>query len=87
MRPMKIKNFAIGVVLGTTVACGDDTPPSLSDIVVTQPSDHTPLAALLTFSTDEPSRVSLEIADGAQSWSVTPDDNHRTRHGVRVGHR
>ena len=84
MRPMKIKDFAIVALLGATVACGDGTPPSPSDIVVSQPKEHTPLAALLTFSTDEPSLVSLEIADGTQRWSVTPDDDHRTNHEVPV---
>ena len=65
------------------MAC-DGTPPSPSEIVVSQPKEHTPLAALLTFSTDEPSLVSLEIADGTQRWSVTPDDDHRTNHEVPV---
>ena len=49
-----------------------------------QPSEHTPLAALLTFSTDEAGRVSLEIADGERTWRVTPADEYRTDHEVPV---
>ena len=79
-----IAKVAIIVAVGTTVACGDRTPPVLGDVVVAQPSEHTPLAALLTFSTDEPGRVSLEIADGDRTWSVTPVDEYRTNHEVPV---
>ena len=81
---MRIAKLAILVAVGTTVSCGDRTPPVLGEVTLAQPSEHTPLAALLTFSTDEPGRVSLEIADGDRTWSVTPVDDYRTSHEVQV---
>ena len=83
-KPMSIAKLAILVALGTAVACGDRTPPVLGEVTLAQPSEHTPLAALLTFSTDEPGRVSLEIADGDRTWSVTPVDDYRTDHEIPV---
>ena len=81
---MSIAKLAILVALGTAVACGDRTPPVLGEVTLAQPSEHTPLAALLTFSTDEPGRVSLEIADGDRTWSVTPVDDYHTDHEIPV---
>lgn len=81
---MRIAKLAIIVAVGTAIACGDRTPPVLGAVVVAQPSEHTPLAALLTFSTDEPGRVSLAIADGERTWTVTPGHDYRTDHEVPV---
>ena len=74
--------LAVVLAVGVTVSCGDATPPRLSDVTVAPPTEHAPLAALLTFSTDEPSRVLLEFDDGVRSWSVRPDESYRTDHRV-----
>ena len=84
LKSVRIPTFVILVAVGTAVGCGDRTPPVVSEVVVAQPSEHTSLAALLTFSTDEPGRVLLEIADEDRTWLVTPADEYRTHHEVRV---
>ena len=74
----------IGLLPFLMVGCGDRTPPVLSDVEVSAPSDHTPLAALLTLSTDEPARVTLEITDGREGLVVEPDATFATMHRVPV---
>ena len=81
---MRIAKLVLLVAVGTAVVCGDRTPPVLGEVIVAQPSEHTPLAALLTFSTAEPGRVSLEIADGDRTWIVTPGHDYRTNHEIPV---
>ena len=48
------------------------------------PSAHTPLAALLTASTDEPARLTIEITDGQEGTTVMPDPGYHTTHRIPV---
>ena len=64
---------------------GDTTGPVLSNIdLVGNPNPTVPLAAILSMTTDEPTKLTLNINDGERSWSVTPSDEMATRHEVPV---
>ena len=75
--------LCIGLWPFLMVGCGDRTPP-VSEVEVSAPSEHTPLAALLTLSTDEPARVTLEITDGHDSVVVEPEARFAMMHRVPV---
>jgi len=48
------------------------------------PSGRTPLAGLLTFTTDQPARATLTISDGENTSTVTPNDAFVTEHELMV---
>ena len=71
-------------LLAPMLGCGDRTPPLLHAVEISEPSSHTPLAALLIASTDEPARVTLDITDGQERVTVTPDAGYHTTHRLPV---
>ena len=81
---MSMRAPAFALLLLPMLGCGDRTPPVLHSVEVMAPSAHTPLAALLTASTDEPARFTLEITDGQESVTVMPDPGYHTTHRVPV---
>ena len=64
------------VIVGTFVsvaACGDRTPPVMSDLTLaTNPSGRVPLAAEATLTTNEAAQVSIEITTGEHPWVQAP---------------
>ena len=76
--------ICLGVMLVAT-GCGDNTPPLLGDVRLTDPpSNRAPLAARLVVSTDEPAVAMLTVDDGARRWSVTPHAEPRVDHALLV---
>ncbi|MFL2546222.1 MAG: aryl-sulfate sulfotransferase [Candidatus Rariloculaceae bacterium] len=64
---------------------GDTAGPALSNVSLVQnPNPTVPQAAVLSLTTDEPSRLTINFNDGERSWSVTPDDAMATNHEVPV---
>ena len=57
---------------------------TVHSVEVMAPSAHTPLAALLTASTDEPARLTIEITDGQEGTTVMPDPGYHTTHRIPV---
>jgi hypothetical protein len=53
------------------------------DLVVA-PNPEAPLAALLRFTTDRPSRTRLSIDDGERRTEALPEEKHATEHEVMV---
>jgi arylsulfate sulfotransferase len=80
MTAVSISIFLVVLLTG----CG--TAPQLSGEVDTQlnPSGNTPLAALLTFSTDQPAIVHLALDDGENLTEVTPSEDASTEHSIPV---
>ena len=76
------------VVIGAhlcVVGCGDRTPPVLSDVTLsTNPSGQVPLAALATFTTDEPAQVTVRFSAGEDTWARTPSAAYEVEHEVLV---
>ncbi len=62
-----------------------ETPPQLHDLAL-EPVWGNPLAALLTFTTDEPGTwaLTVEEAEGGRRWTVAPDLSPATTHQVPV---
>jgi len=66
-------------------AMPESTGPMLSNVtLVGNPNPTVPLAAILSATTDVPTRLTLNIDDGENSWSVTPSDELATSHEVPV---
>ena len=58
------------------LGCGDRRAPSLESIgLVPNDNPAAPLAAKLTLTTDEPTRIAFEVDDGERQWTVTPSEN------------
>jgi len=62
----------------------DITPPVIANAVLVNTNPRAPLAAVLTLSTDEPTRLTIRIDDGQRTWEVTPDEAFRTEHSAMV---
>lgn len=61
-------------------------PPSITSEphLVMNPGGRTPLAGVLSFTTDQPVRVTLVISDGENRNSITPRDSYATEHELMV---
>lgn len=60
-------------------------PPVISNVAVSAaPNRNAPLAAILTCSTDRPTRVSLTISHQGRAWTVAPDLDFKRAHSVVV---
>ncbi len=73
-------------VITLLLIAGCSQPPSIVGEPVLQmdPSGRTPLAGLLTLTTDQPTRVTLTISDSENTSTVTPNDAFSTEHEVMV---
>jgi arylsulfate sulfotransferase len=72
-------------VAEVTVPEADTAGPAVSDInLAPNPNPAVPLAAILSLTTDEPSRVTLGFYDGNNSWTVTPRQEYATSHEIPV---
>ncbi|MFP6829502.1 MAG: aryl-sulfate sulfotransferase [Gammaproteobacteria bacterium] len=63
---------------------GDNTPPVISNATLANANPRSPLAAMLTLTTDEPTRLTVRIDDGERVWDVAPDDELKTEHSAMV---
>ena len=71
--------------MGSTPTIGDTTGPVLSNVSLVQnPNPTVPQAAVLSLTTDEPARLTINFNDGERSWSVTPSEALITDHNVPV---
>ena len=59
-------------------------PSVESATLVGNPNPTVPLAAILSVTTDVPTRLTINVDDGERSWSVTPDDAMAMSHEVPV---
>ena len=59
-------------------------PSVESATLVGNPNPTVPLAAILSVTTDVPTRLTINIDDGERSWSVTPDEAMAMSHEVPV---
>jgi len=68
------------------LVAGCARPPAITSALNLDmnPSGRTPLAGLLTFTTDQPVRATLTISDGDDSSTVTPSDALSTEHELMV---
>jgi hypothetical protein len=66
----------------STLDC-DNSPPQFTSApaIARNPNPQVPLAAILTFTTDEPARVTLRINDG---WRFDVDNEFHTEHSIPV---
>ena len=69
-----------------TSSCGDSRPPSFvsGPRVSPNPNPAVPLAAILEFSTDEPSRVVLIVSDGKEEREVDVNQDFATDHRLPI---
>ena len=62
-----------------------ESGPAISNVSIEQnPNPTVPLAAILSLTTDSPTRITLNFDDGERSWSATPSDEYATDHSVPV---
>jgi len=83
---MSFRNDFAPILLLLLLATGCSRPPAITSELDLDmnPSGRTPLAGLLTFTTDQPTRTTLRISDGENSSSVTPNDEFTTDHELMV---
>jgi len=65
--------IGLATLLLMMLGCGDSRPPSFESLeLVENDNPSAPLAAKLTLTTDEPTRIVFEVDDGERQWTVTP---------------
>jgi len=71
---------------GATEPAGPETtgPTIARASLVGNPNPTVPLAAIMSVTTDTPTRLTLNIDDGERRWSVTPSQAMSTSHEVPV---
>jgi arylsulfate sulfotransferase len=63
----------------------DTTPPTISDVILNRnPNPSVPLAAILSLSTNEPTKVTIRIDDGERSWDATKSNGFANDHSLMV---
>jgi arylsulfate sulfotransferase len=67
-----------------SAACADSRPPAISDLRLHEPSARAPLAGRVSFSTDEPARVSLTIRAGEHNSTSLPRGAYESQHTVPI---
>ena len=68
-----------------SAACADRTPPAIGQLTIAEPArPEAPLGVLVAVTTDEPARLSIEIADGTRVDHIPAGDTYRTEHRVPV---
>ncbi|MGI9203572.1 MAG: aryl-sulfate sulfotransferase [Woeseiaceae bacterium] len=65
-------------------ACTSSEPAIVELSLVGNPNPTVPLAAVLTVTTDRPTKMTINLDDGERQWSVTPQDTMATEHEVPV---
>ncbi len=82
--PENSRGLPVFLLLGclVTSSCGDSRPPSFvsGPRISPNPNPAVPLAAILEFSTDEPSRVVLIVSDGKEEREVDVNQDFTTDH-------
>lgn len=82
--PENSRGLPVFLLLGCLVisSCGDSRPPSFvsGPRISPNPNPAVPLAAILEFSTDEPSRVVLIVSDGKEEREVDVNQDFTTDH-------
>ena len=53
-------------------------------VVSANPNPAVPLAAVLTFTADQPVSTAVAVSDGKHSWQLTYDASHRPENGLAV---
>ncbi|MCZ0953957.1 MAG: aryl-sulfate sulfotransferase N-terminal domain-containing protein, partial [Rhodospirillaceae bacterium] len=70
---------------GASTAMPEASGPSVESVTLSaNPNPTVPLAAILTVTTDVPTRLTINFEDGERSWSVTPSEEMSTDHEVPV---
>ncbi len=62
----------------------DNTAPVITNAELANTNPRAPLAAVVTFSTDEAARLTIRIDDGQQTWDIVPDEEFKTEHSAMV---
>ena len=63
----------------------DQPPVTISETsLIGNPNPAVPLAAIMRVTTDVPTRLTLNISDAEQNWSVTPSQAMSLNHEVPV---
>lgn len=77
---------AVALTLAFTSGCGDTRGPAFSDppTVAANPNPKVPLAAVVSFSADEPVTTVLEVSDGERTRTVTFGDQLPPERGLPV---
>ncbi len=82
------KSFiSITCILAFIAGCSNLTQPPLtaSDVSLTKnPNPAVPLAAVMRVTTDVPTKLTLNVSHGEESWSVTPNADIKLSHEVPV---
>jgi arylsulfate sulfotransferase len=71
------------LILGACRTSSDSTVITSPPVITMGPNPSVPLAGILEVSTDEPTRVTLEVSDGTSSWSIAYDE-FNTDHSLMV---
>ena len=81
--------FFLGMVCVSLVSVGcstgSQTPLTISETsLIANPNPAVPLAAIMRVTTDVPTKLTLNISDAEQNWSVTPSQVMTLNHEVPV---
>jgi arylsulfate sulfotransferase len=73
------------LLLSVGCSTGSQTPLTIRDAsLIGNPNPAVPLAAIMRVTTNMPTRLTLNISDAEQNWSVTPSQEMTLNHEVPV---
>jgi arylsulfate sulfotransferase len=87
MAYLRIFFLSIVCALFLSVGCstGSQAPLTISEAsLIGNPNPAVPLAAIMRVTTNRPTRLTLNISDAEQNWSVTPSQEMTLNHEVPV---
>ena len=78
-------SMVCALLLSVGCSTGSQTPLTIRDAsLIGNPNPAVPLAAIMRVTTNMPTRLTLNISDAEQNWSVTPSQEMTLNHEVPV---
>ena len=78
-------SMVCALLLSVGCSTGSQTPLTIRDAsLIGNPNPAVPLAAIMRVTTNRPTRLTLNISDAEQNWSVTPSQEMTLNHEVPV---
>ena len=70
-RNLQFNRIVVSAVFAFLLGC-ENAPPEFESVILNRnPNPSVPLAAILTVTTNEPTRAVVRLNDGERTWDVT----------------
>lgn len=80
----QIHRIVVSTMFVFLLGC-ENAPPKIETVILNRnPNPSVPLAAILTVTTNEPTRAVAHLDDGERTWDVTSSDDLATEHTLTI---